>query len=282
MSKNVELMPERLADQITPLVITFNEAPNLKRCLDKLTWARQVLVLDSGSTDETLAIARSFANVAIVTRPFDSFARQCNFGLDQITSDWVLSMDCDYELSDALVQEIQALKVDETAAFEVSFIYRIYGRPLRATLYPARIALYRRAKARYHDEGHAHRVTIDGPVGKLRNRIFHDDRKPLARWMGSQQRYAKNEADYLLGTPVSKLGRIDRLRRMGWPAPILVFFYTLIWKGCLLDGLAGWFYTLQRLAAETMICLEIVDRKLQRATQARDASTSKPTDAHGR
>ena len=62
----------------------------------------------------------------------------------------------------------------------------------------------------------------------------------------------------------------DRLRRMAWPAPIVVFFYVLVIKGCLLDGWPGWFYALQRGVAECMIALELIDRRLFRDPDARE------------
>lgn len=254
-------MPPSILDQITPVVLTYNEAPNIGRCLDKLTWAHRVLLIDSGSTDDTLAIAARYGQVEVVHRPFDTFADQCNFALTQVASDWVLSMDCDYILTDELIAELGHLS-SAVDGYEASFIYCIHGHRLRATLYPPRTVLYRRAKARYHNEGHGHRVAIDGRVARLAGRIEHDDRKPLARWLGSQQRYARIEADHLLSVSHASLGRNDRIRLMGWPAPILVFFYTLLAKGCLFDGWPGWLYVLQRVAAETMIALEIVDRRV--------------------
>ena len=69
----------------------------------------------------------------------------------------------------------------------------------------------------------------------------------------------------------SCLSASDRLRRMAWPAPIVVFFYVLVVKGCLLDGWPGWFYTLQRVLAECMIALELIDRRLRR-TPSRENS----------
>ena len=92
-------MSELIAPQTTVLVLSFNEAPNLARCLDRLDWAPRILLVDSGSTDETLEIAGRYANVEVVHRPFDSFASQCNFGLGLIETPWVLSLDADYELS---------------------------------------------------------------------------------------------------------------------------------------------------------------------------------------
>lgn len=255
-------MAEHLASQVTPMVITFNEAPNIARCLDRLRWAKRILLVDSGSTDETLKIARGYPQVTIVQRDFDDFASQCNFGLTQIESPWVLSLDADYELSSELEAELQRVGIDGRTAYEAAFVYRIYGRSLRGTLYPPRKVLYRRDCAIYHNEGHGHRVMIEGSVGKLRGRIYHDDRKPLGRWFASQQGYAKREADYLLTADSSMLRQSDRIRLMAWPAPMAVFLYALIWKRCLLDGWPGWFYVLQRTLAEIVMALEILDRRL--------------------
>ena len=83
--------------EITPLILTFNEKENIARTMAGLSWAKEVLLIDSGSTDGTLEIARSaHPNVRIVTRFFDSFAGQCNFGLTRIVTPWVLSIDADY------------------------------------------------------------------------------------------------------------------------------------------------------------------------------------------
>jgi hypothetical protein len=125
------------------------------------------------------------------------------------------------------------------------------------------MVLYRVKNARYANEGHGHRVILSGNVRALSGVIYHDDRKPLSRWLASQQRYARVEADHLLNVDASVLSASDRLRRMAWPAPIVVFFYVLLVKGCLFDGWPGWFYTLQRVLAECIIALELINRRLR-------------------
>jgi glycosyltransferase involved in cell wall biosynthesis len=180
-----------MIEDITALVITYNEEANIARTLDRLTWAPRILVIDSGSTDATLDIIQSYPRTEVVHRAFDEFASQCNFGIARVTTNWVLSLDADYELSDELVTELHCLRPDAaTGGYQARFVYRVFGRPLRGTLYPPRTVLYRKDKARYQNEGHGHRVAVAGKVVPLAGVIFHDDRKPLARWFTAQQRYA--------------------------------------------------------------------------------------------
>lgn len=250
-------------DTVTPLLITFNEIQNIERTLAKLDWARRIVVIDSGSTDGTLEILAKDPRIDVVHRPFDSFAEQCNFGLTQVGTDWVLSLDADYELSDQFVSELAGLApTPEDTGYKATFVYRIHGRALRGTLYPPRSVLYRVDGARYENEGHGHRIRLQGRVSSLEGVIYHDDRKPLSRWLASQLKYAAREASHLLEAPRDRLGRVDRIRLMGWPAPILVLGYVLLAKGAILDGRAGWFYAFQRLLAEVLLALELLDRRL--------------------
>lgn len=258
-----------MLEKITPLIITYNEGANLRRVLNKLVWASRIVVIDSGSTDDTLEIVRAYGQAVVVQRPFTDFASQCNFGLQQITTPWALSLDADYELSEELVTELRNLKEDEAIdGYRARFVYRIYGRALRGTLYPRRTVLYRKDKATYRNEGHGHRLKLAGKISDLTGAIFHDDRKDLKRWIASQQRYVGDEADYLFTQPKNELSKMDKLRLMGWPAPILMLVYTLFVKGCIFDGWPGWHYALQRAYFEVLMALEIVDRRLRKASRA--------------
>jgi glycosyltransferase involved in cell wall biosynthesis len=253
-----------MTDSLTVLILTFNEAPNLERTLARLTWAREILILDSGSTDATLEIARHHPQVRVVQRKFDDFANQCNFGLQQIQSEWVLSLDADYVLAEALSAEIRDLiPAADVAGYCASFRYCIHGHPLRATLYPPRTVLYRRALANYRNDGHGHRVQVGGKIVDLKNTINHDDRKPLDRWLTEQNRYALAEAKHLCETPVAQLNRADRLRRRIVFAPLAVFLFTAFGKGLILDGWVGWYYIFQRTLAEILLSLRLIEEKLK-------------------
>jgi glycosyltransferase involved in cell wall biosynthesis len=258
--------------ELTALILTFNEQENIGRTLTALTWIPHVVVLDSFSTDDTLDLAEAARpGVTIIQRRFDSFARQCNYGLSQIQTPWVLSIDADYVLTNEIQAEIRYLTPPASiAGYAAAFRYSVHGRVLRSTLYPERTVLYRRERALYHDEGHAHRVSIDGAVIRLQHRIDHDDRKPLSRWIAEQDRYAKIEATYLLTQPNERLNAQDRLRKRIFFAAPIMFLYLLLGRALILDGWPGWYYVCQRTLAETVLSLRILTVRHSLSDESRD------------
>ena len=250
-----------LAD-ITPLILTRNEEPNLSRCLERLRWASQVVVLDSFSSDTTVDIARSFANVRVEQRGFDDHTTQWNHGVSCVSTSWVLSLDADYILPEGIAEELLSLHPDEqTDAFFAGFRYCVFGTPLRATLYPPRAVLFRRARCGYVKDGHTQLLHVPGGTRTLQSTIDHDDRKSLSRWFLSQDNYAKLEA-VKLGNAVGPLRLQDRLRLTMVCAPVITLVYCLFVKGLLLDGWRGWFYTWQRVLAEVMLSLRLIENRL--------------------
>lgn len=254
---------------MTPLLITYNEMPNLDRTLAALAWARVIVVVDSGSTDGTLDRLRTDPRIRVIVRPFDDFARQCQAGLENVETPWVLSLDADYVLTASLIEEMFALApAPEVAGYQVAFDYCVYGHALRGSLYPPRIVLHRSKGAVYRMEGHGHRVEVPGAVGWLAGRIRHDDRKPLSRWLSAQARYADAEALHLSESRWRALGWADRVRKLILVAPWLVPLYCLIVKRGLLDGLPGWYYAMQRGVAEAVLALRLIEARLQRSRSA--------------
>ncbi len=255
-----------MLEHITPLILTYNEAPNIGRTLEQLRWARDIVVVDSFSTDETLEMVASFPQARVVQRSFDDFAAQCNFGLTEtgIETDWVLSLDADYVLTRELVDELAALNpTADVAGLRARFTYCIYGRCLRSGVYPPVTVLFRRANAVYKQDGHAHRVEVSGPIENLRAPILHDDRKSLSRWLEAQTRYTKLEAQKLLSSDPASLSWTDRVRRWRVVAPAAMLVHCLILRGGLLDGWPGLYYAFQRALAELMLSLYLVDDDLR-------------------
>lgn len=256
-------------DEVTPLILTYNEETNLRRTLDKLGWAKQIVLVDSFSTDDTIQIAKRYSNVTIHQRIFDDHTSQWNFGLEKAETEWILTLDADYVLTDEFRNELDVLDPGTTAAFFARFHYCIGGHRLSGNLYPPRAVLFRKSMCHYVQDGHTQVLYINGDAQFLESRILHDDRKPLCRWLESQRKYAVLEADKLR-TNAKRRSLPDLLRRWIWPAAPAAFFYTLLYKRCLFDGWPGIFYALQRTYAELLLALELLDRKLMRGDRARE------------
>lgn len=256
-----------LAD-ITPLVITYNEAVNIERTLSALHWAQRVVVLDSGSQDQTRTLACAFPNVEWHERAFDHHAGQCNHALANLLNNcpFVLSMDADYVVTPELRDEMARLRPgDEVGGYRIPFRYCIDGVPLRGTLYPPRVCLYRPRRARYRQQGHAHFIDVSGAVLPLKGPMLHDDRKPNPNFVARQHRYAAMEANYLLSRSWTQLDWKKRIRRLLVVAPWLVPAYVLFAQGVILDGRPGLRYAWERLLAESLIAFELARQGLRGA-----------------
>lgn len=251
-----------MLDQITPLILTYNEAPNIGRTLERLTWARDIVVVDSFSTDDTVEIASSFSQVRLFQRTFDSHRNQWEFGLREtgIQTPWVLALDADYVLTSDTVDELKRLEPDAaTAGYRAKFTYCINGKKLQSGIYPPVTVLYRREVATYVQDGHTQRVVVDGQVEGLRSSLLHDDRKSLRHWLNSQARYAELEGERILKREA--LDFRDRLRLCFVIAPLAALFYCLIVRGGVMDGWRGFYYAFQRSLAELMLSLYLLESR---------------------
>lgn len=249
-----------MLDQITPVILTYNEAPNIVRSLQKLTWANRIVIIDSYSTDNTLDLVKPYPQAEVFQRKFDNHTAQWNYGLEQVNTSWVLSLDADYVLSDSLIEELKNISVsDEANGYFASFQYCVFGKPLRGTILPPRQLLFRKSHAAYIDDGHTQLLEVQGKSGHLRKTVFHDDRKTLSRWLWAQERYMIIESKKLLETPNVELNIGDRLRKYKLVAPFAVLIYCLVIKGGILDGWRGWYYALQRMFAETLLSLQLIN-----------------------
>lgn len=259
-----------MLDQITPVLLTCNEAPNIARTLSRLGWARDIVAVDSLSTDETLAILAEWSKVRVFSRPFDTHAGQWRYAVTEtgIATPWILRLDADYQISDELVAEMGRLDPQAAvSAYSIAFDYAIYSRKLRSSLYPANTILLRQGRFAVWDNGHTKSWAVDGPIKSLHARIVHDDRKDIEAWLNAQGRYMRRELP-ALSTGHGSLAR--RLRRMPALMPFATFIYCLFGKGLIFDGRAGLFYALQRLVAESILSLMVLEDALRAENKSAD------------
>jgi glycosyltransferase involved in cell wall biosynthesis len=253
----------RMLDHITPVLLTLNEEQNIGRTLSRLWWAKDIVVVDSGSTDATLSILAACPNVRVFNRQFDSHAKQWRYAVEEteITTDWILRLDADYQVSDELVSELGQLDPDAPiSAYRIRFDYAIFSHKLFSSLYPANTILLRKAKFYVWDRGHTEAWDVNGPIATLGAPVVHDDWKPTGQWVIGQTRYMERELGWLR---VGRAGLVRWLRLRPPLMPIVAFIYCLFGKGLIVSGRAGIFYALQRMVAESILSLMVLEAKLR-------------------
>lgn len=224
---------------ITVLCIVLNEEHNLPGLLARVGWADEVVVVDGGSHDATLAVARRFG-ARVYQRPFDNFARQQNFALSRARCQWVLSLDADERPTPEMVDEVQTcIRQERCDAYRVRVRSSIFGRRLRfsGTQDDRQVRLVRRGKAWWQGEVHE-TLEVAGDIGQLCSWLDHDPLPDLATFLAKMHRY----------TTLTAEGRIERRARPRasdvWLSPAREVFRRLIWKQGLWDGPQGWAFCL--------------------------------------
>jgi glycosyltransferase involved in cell wall biosynthesis len=268
LKTQLDLRTCKMFEHITPVILTHNEEQNIARTMSKLFWAKDIVVVDSGSTDATLAMLTKFPDVRIFNRRFDTHANQWRYAIEetQIATDWILRLDADYQLSDALVSEVARLDPNTAvSAYRIGFDYAIFSHKLLSSLYPPNTILLRRNRFLVWDKGHTEAWDVNGPTATLSARIIHDDWKPTRQWLTGQVRYMQREFDWLRER---RAGLVNWLRLTPPLMPVAVFLYCLFGKGLIMNGRAGIFYALQRMVSEAVLSLFILEAKLrQRAAR---------------
>jgi glycosyltransferase involved in cell wall biosynthesis len=242
---------------VTPVLLTLDEEPNLTRTLDALHWADRVLVVDSGSRDRTVEIARSYPNVEVATRAFTTWSEQWSFAFAHpaVRTRYVLALDADMRPDEGFVEEVATRFLPgEFAGGRLRFRYVVGGRSLLGSLYPPDLRLLDVARARAGTRGHRHVFEVEGRIYRFRARLLHDDRKPLTRWLRSQEGYVEREARRIEAGESLRLR--DRIRRLGL-APLPVFLAAYLRAGGPLRGGASLRYAYERATYETLLALRL-------------------------
>jgi glycosyltransferase involved in cell wall biosynthesis len=264
-----------MLDQITPVLLTHNEERNIGRTLSRLEWAKDIVVVDSGSTDGTLTILAGHPNVRVFNRRFDTHANQWRYAVEetQIATPWILRLDADYQVSDALVSELAQLDPNApVSAYRIQFDYAIFSHKILASLYPANTILLRNGRFSVWDKGHTEAWDVTGPIATLSGRVTHDDWKPTGQWMIGQARYMRRELEWL---HADRGGLVRWLRLTPPLMPIVVFIYCLFGKGLIVNGRAGIFYALQRMVAEAVLSLMVLEGRLRDRADISSSDCSK-------
>jgi glycosyltransferase involved in cell wall biosynthesis len=234
-----------MAKTLSVVLITLDEAVNLPRTLESVRWAHEIVVVDSGSTDGTLELARK-AGARVFEEPWKGFAGQKNSAIGHATGDWVLSLDADEEVSEELAREIQGLLAGEPtqSAYRLPRLNHFLGRPLRHGGYwpDPKLRLFRRGAARFAERPVHETMEMigesQGPVGQLRGHLIHHCYATLEEYIEHMNRYSTAGARMLVdaGRGGGSAGTLV------WNAvlnPAATFVYNYIFRLGFLDGREG-------------------------------------------
>jgi glycosyltransferase involved in cell wall biosynthesis len=222
---------------ISSVVITCNEERNIRRCLESLAWTREIVVVDSSSTDATIEIAREYTD-RVISHPFEGYVGQKNFALDQASGEWILSVDADEVVTPELLARIRAVWPKERERFDgftVNRLSRFSGKWIRhCGWYPDRkLRLFRRSKGRWEGDDVHEKVRLDGPVMDLDADLLHYTYDNLSENIRKIQSYST----------IFARAQHDRGRRASlWDLltrPPAKFLKTYLLKRGFLDGRHG-------------------------------------------
>jgi glycosyltransferase involved in cell wall biosynthesis len=221
--------------QLSAIVITRNEAANIGECLDGLSFCDERIVVDCGSSDDTVAIARG-KGARVEVHPWQGFGPQKNFALSLATGTWVLSIDADERVTPMLASEIrQTVAYALADGFELPRLSSFCGRQMRHSgWYPDYVLrLFRRAHARFDNAVVHERVICTGKVERLREPLLHDPVQKLEDALSRMDRYSTASAEVLVasGRPVSFFSGIGH--------GLYAFLRTYVLKLGFLDGAEG-------------------------------------------
>jgi glycosyltransferase involved in cell wall biosynthesis len=221
--------------QLSAIVITRNEAANIGDCLDGLAFCDERIVVDCGSSDGTVEIARG-KGARVETHEWRGFGAQKNFALSLVTGDWVLSIDADERVTPELAQAIQAAIADGAAdAFELPRVSSFCGRPMRHSgWFPDYVLrLFRRGKGRFDGALVHERVICDGTVKRLDKPLIHHPVLKLEDALARMDRYSTASAETLVAS-----GRNVSFAT-GLGHGFFAFFKTYVLRLGFLDGAEG-------------------------------------------
>jgi len=223
-------------------VVTLNEEERLRSCLESVVWADEIVVVDAGSSDKTMEIAREFTD-RTVFRAWDGYCGQKNYALGRCHGEWVLSLDADERVTDTLREEIQDVLRGERreVGFYVPRRNQFQGRWVRhGGLYPDwQLRLFRRGRGAFVERAVHESVRVDGETGRLAAPLSHESYRSIGDAVARLNRYSD-----LAATELARTGRggslWDLLVRPPWR---FVSMYLLRagfldgWRGLVLAGL---------------------------------------------
>ncbi len=221
-------------------IIAKNEERNIRRCLESVQFADEIIVLDSGSADNTVAVAKEYTEHVFST-DWPGYGAQKQRALLKATGDWVLNLDADEAISEKLQQEIlQVIASDKADAYRIAIRMNFYNQPLKYSSSPKRHArLFKRENTYFStDIVHEKIILPEGTrIGKLKNSIMHHSFKDVSHMLYKMNKYSSYSAKTYIAKK-RRPGFVKTLASTSW-----MFFRCYVLQRGFLDGKVGFLFS---------------------------------------
>jgi glycosyltransferase involved in cell wall biosynthesis len=264
--------------RLTVTVITHNEGPHIAAALESVAWADEIVIVDSGSTDDTVLKARRFAT-RIEVREWDGYGTQKNYAAGLASNDWILSIDADERVAPALAGEIRELMArgPDAAGYEISRVAHYLGRWIRSTdWYPDyHVRLYDRRAARWSEHQVHESIQCPGRVKRLRGELLHYPYRDVSEHLIKIDRYT---------TLVARQWAADGRRSSAWRAivyPRLAFLRNFVLRRGFRDGRTGLMVSMLNSYYVFLKYVKLFEMQQQAAGSVPASDTRAPKPAPG-
>ena len=222
---------------LSVVTLTKNEARNITECLESVRWADELIIIDSGSSDDTLELARRYTS-NVLSIEWKGYGAARNLGIERAKGDWVLWLDADERVTPELAQDIRALLVgggQRYAGFDIARRAYFLGRWIKHSgWYPSRVTrLFLRSRARFSETRVHEQLMIDGDVGRMPHDLIHYTDPDLEHYFAKFNRYTSLAAEDMRAAGRS-FALSDLLIR-----PAFQFFKMYFLRRGFLDGMQG-------------------------------------------
>lgn len=230
--------------KLTALLLTKNEESKVRRCLDSITWADEIVVVDGCSTDRTADICKEYGAKVMEHKFEGSFDIDCNLGIDNSSGDWILKLDADEIVTESLKEDLDKILEDDSGYSAFRFRRRNFflGHFMRyGGWHHYSLHLFKRGKARYR--GHVHETLIvDGRIGHIDGAVEHYPFDSITQFVERHNKYSNIEAQKILDTE----GALDykTIKYHIRTKPIKRFFKFYVKKKGYREGMYGLIFSI--------------------------------------
>lgn len=248
-------------ETITALIIAKNEEKNIMECLENIKWCDEIIVVDDMSTDNTAGICQTFGAKVFRHRSNGNYNGQCDIGLDNVTSDWVLNIDVDERVPPELKSDIlDALGANSRfSAYSMGRRNHFLGKFMQyGGWYERQVKLFRKGKGRYAEQSAPGVLKVNGDIGHLESYINHYPFTSISQFINKQINYAIFEAKVMYQEK-GKLS-LDEIKYHLTIKPLKLFFKLYIRKQGFRDGMYGFIFTILNAWRHFMIWVIYYER----------------------